>query len=204
VATVATVPTAVLAELAATVVRSPATAELVAMAELVASAELVVPVVFQRAVSPLALVELAAQAVLAVSEDLAEMRPLVKTATAAMAETVDVLAMVARAVMAGMPRLLRLVDVAVTAVTAVSVESPELAELVARPVLVEPVARLESMVQTDSKHAAATAETAETASPDRRALLVRQVDAAATVHRQRLALLETAESVGLAATATPV
>lgn len=197
----ATVPTAVLAELAATVVRSPATAELVAMAELVASAELVVPVVFQRAVSPLALVELAAQAVLAVSEDLAEMRPLVKTATAAMAETVDVLAMVARAVMAGMPRLLRLVDVAVTAV---SVESPELAELVARPVLVEPVARLESMVQTDSKHAAATAETAETASPDRRALLVRQVDAAATVHRQRLALLETAESVGLAATATPV
>ena len=197
----ATVPTAVLAELAATVVRSPATAELVAMAELVASAELVVPVVFQRAVSPLALVELAAQAVLAVSGDPAEMRPLVKTATAAMAETVDVLAMVARAVMAGMPRLLRLVDVAVTAV---SVESPELAELVARPVLVEPAARQESTVQTDSKDVAATAETAETASPDRRALLVRQVDAAATVHRQRLALLETAESVGLAATATPV
>ena len=196
----ATVPTAVLAELAATVVRSPATAELVAMAELVASAELVVPVVFQRAVSPLALVELAAQAVLAVSEDPAEMRPLVKTATAAMAETVDVLAMVARAAMAGMPRLRRLADVAVTAVP---VESPELAELVARPVLVEPVARLESMVQTDSKHAAETAETAETASPDRRALLVRQVDAAATVHRQRLALLETAESVGVAATATP-
>jgi hypothetical protein len=198
VATVATVPTAVLAELAATVVRSPATAELVAMAELVASAELVVPVVFQRAVSPLALVELAAQAVLAVSEDLAEMRPLVKTATAAMAETVDVLAMVARAVMAGMPRLLRLVDVAVTAV---SVESPELAELVARPVLVEPAARQESMVQTDSKDVAATVETAETASPDRRALLVRQVDAAATVHQQRLALLEAAESVALAATA---
>ena len=197
----ATVPTAVLAELAATVVRSPATAELVAMAELVASAELVVPVVFQRAVSPLALVELAAQAVLAVSEDLAEMRPLVKTATAAMAETVDVLAMVARAVMAGMPRLRRLVDVAVTAV---SVESPELAELVARPVLVEPAARQESMVQTDSKDVAATVETAETASPDRRALLVRQVDAAATVHQQRLALLEAAESVALAATATPV
>lgn len=197
----ATVPTAVLAELAATVVRSPATAELVAMAELVASAELVVPVVFQRAVSPLALVELAAQAVLAVSEDPAEMRPLVKTATAAMAETVDVLAMVARAVMAGMPRLRRLVDVAVTAV---SVESPELAELVARPVLVEPAARQESMVQTDSKDVAATAETAETASPDRRALLVRQVDAAATVHQQRLALLEAAESVALAATATPV
>jgi hypothetical protein len=198
VATVATVPTAVLAELAATVVRSPATAELVAMAELVASAELVVPVVFQRAVSPLALVELAAQAVLAVSEDPAEMRPLVKTATAAMAETVDVLAMVARAVMAGMPRLRRLVDVAVTAV---SVESPELAELVARPVLVEPAARQESMVQTDSKDVAATVETAETASPDRRALLVRQVDAAATVHQQRLALLEAAESVALAATA---
>ena len=156
----ATVPTAVLAELAATVVRSPATAELVAMAELVASAELVVPVVFQRAVSPLALVELAAQAVLAVSEDLAEMRPLVKTATAAMAETVDVLAMVARAVMAGMPRLLRLVDVAVTAV---SVESPELAELVARPVLVEPAARLESLVQTDSKYEVVTAAAVATA-----------------------------------------
>lgn len=197
----ATVPTAVLAELAATVVRSPATAELVAMAELVASAELVVPVVFQRAVSPLALVELAAQAVLAVSEDLAEMRPLVKTATAAMAETVDVLAMVARAVMAGMPRLPLLVDVAVTVAP---VESPELAELVARPVLVEPAARLESTVQTDSKDGAATAATAEMASPDRWAFLVREVDAAATVHRQRLALLETAESVGLAATATPV
>lgn len=187
-----------MAELAATVVRSPATAELAAMAELVASAELVVPVVFQRAVSPLALVELAAQAVLAVSEDLAEMRPLVKTATAAMAETVDVLAMVARAVMAGMPRLRRLGDVAVTAVV---VESPELAELVARPVLVEPAARQESMVQTDSKDAAATAATAETASPDRWALLDRQVAVAATVHQQQLALLETVESVGLAAMA---
>jgi hypothetical protein len=32
-------------------------------------------------------------------------------------------------------------------------------------------------------------------------LLVRQVDAAATVHQQRLALLEAAESVALAATA---
>ena len=184
-----------LAELAATVVRSPATAELVA------SAELVVLVVFQRAVSPLALAELAAKAVLAVSEDLAEMRPLVKTATAAMAETVDVLAMVARAVMAGMPRLPLLVDVAVTVAP---VESPELAELVARPVLVEPVARLESTVQTDSKDGVATAATVATAWTDRWAFLELGVAVAATVHRQRLARLETAESVGLAATATPV
>ena len=197
----ATVPTAVLAELAATVVRSPATAELVAMAELVASAELVVPVVFQRAVSPLALVELAAQAVLAVSEDLAEMRPLVKTATAAMAETVDVLAMVARAVMAGMPRLPLLVDVAVTVAP---VESPELAELVARPVLVEPAARLESTVQTDSKDAVATAATVATAWTDRWAFLELGVAVAVTVHRQRLARLEAAESVALAAMAIQV
>ena len=138
---------------------------------------------------------------MAVSEDLAEMRLLVRTVTVAMAETVDVRALVAKAVAAGLPRLLL---PAVVAVTAALVELPELAELVARPVLVEPAARQESMVQTDSKDVAATVETAETASPDRRALLVRQVDAAATVHRQRLALLETAESVGLAATATPV
>ena len=197
----ATVPTAVLAELAATVVRSPATAELVAMAELVASAELVVPVVFQRAVSPLALAELAAKAVLAVSEDLAEMRPLVKTATAAMAETVDVLAMVARAVMAGMPRLLLLVDVAVTVAP---VESPELAELVARPVLVEPAARLESTVQTDSKDAVATAATVATAWTDRWAFLELGVAVAVTVHRQRLARLEAAESVALAEMAIQV
>ena len=197
----ATVPTAVLAELAATVVRSPATAELVAMAELVASAELVVLVVFQRAVSPLALAELAAKAVLAVSEDLAEMRPLVKTATAAMAETVDVLAMVARAVMAGMPRLPLLVDVAVTVAP---VESPELAELVARPVLVEPAARLESMVQTDSKDAVATAATVATAWTDRWAFLELGVAVAVTVHRQRLARLEAAESVALAAMAIQV
>ena len=190
-----------LAELAATVVRSPATAELVAMAELVASAELVVPVVFQRAVSPLALAELAAKAVLAVSEDLAEMRPLVKTATAAMAETVDVLAMVARAVMAGMPRLLLLVDVAVTVAP---VESPELAELVARPVLVEPAARLESTVQTDSKDAVATAATVATAWTDRWAFLELGVAVAVTVHRQRLARLEAAESVALAAMAIQV
>jgi hypothetical protein len=38
-----------------------------------------------------------------------------------------------------------------------------------------------------------------TASTDRWVLLVRQADAAETVHRQQLALLETAESVGLAA-----
>jgi hypothetical protein len=48
------------------------------------------------------------------------------------------------------------------------------------------------------------AVTVATASTERWALLVRQADAAATVHRQQLALLETAESVGLAATAIQV
>jgi hypothetical protein len=48
------------------------------------------------------------------------------------------------------------------------------------------------------------AETVATASTERRALLVRQADAAAAVLRQQLALLETAESVGLAAMAIQV
>ena len=129
------------------------------------------------------------------------MRPLVKTATVAMAETVDVRALEARAAKAGMPRLLLSVDVEATVA---SVASPESAELVAQPVLVEPAARQEPTVPTAWKHGADMAVTVATASTERWALLVRQADAAETVHRQQLALLETAESAGLAAMATQV
>jgi hypothetical protein len=98
---------------------------------------------------------------LADAEGPAEMRPLVKTATVAMAEMVDVRALVARVVMAGMPRLLLPVDVAVTVA---SVASPESAELVAQPVLVESAARQEPSVPTVWKRRAAMAVTVATAS----------------------------------------
>jgi hypothetical protein len=198
---VETVPTVVLAELAAMVVRSSVTVDLAAPVELVATVEPAALAVLQRTEQLLALVELAVSVVLVVAEGLAEMRPLVKTATVAMVETVDVRALEARAVTAGMPRLLLSVDVAATVA---SVASPESAELVAHPVLVEPAARQEPTVPTAWKHGADMAVTVATASTERWAFLVRQADAAATVHRQQLALLETAESVGLAAMATQV
>jgi hypothetical protein len=97
-----------------------------------------------------------------------------------------------------MPRLL---VSAATAVTVASVASPESAELVAQPVLVEPAARQEPTVPMAWMHGADMAVTVATASMECWASLARQADAAETVHRQQLALLETAESVGLAATA---
>jgi len=198
---VETGPTVVSAELAAMVVRSSVTVDLAVPVELVATVEPVAPAVLQRTEQLLALVELEVSVVWADAEALAEMRPLVKTATVAMAETVDVRALVARVVMAGMPRLLLPVDVAVTVA---SVASPESAELVAQPVLVEPAARQEPTVPMAWKHGADMAVTVATASMERWASLARQVAAAATVHRQQRALLETAESVGLAAMAIQV
>ena len=188
--TVATASTVVSAEPAAMVARSSVTVELAAPVEPAA------PAVLQRTEQQLALVVSAVSVVLVDAEALAEMRPLVKTATAVMAETVDVRALEARAAKAGMLRLLLSVDVAATVA---SVASPESAELVAQPVLVEPAVRLEPTVPTAWKHGADMAVTVATASTDRWVLLVRQADAAETVHRQQLALLETAESVGLAA-----
>ena len=195
---VETGPTVVSAELAAMAVRSSVTVDLAAPVELVATVEPVAPAVLQRTEQLLALVELEVSVVWADAEALAEMRPLVKTATVAMAETVDMRALVARVVMAGMPRLLLS---AATAATVASAASPESAELVAQPVLVEPAARQEPTVPMAWKHGADMAVTVATASTERSAVLVRQADAAATVHRQQLAPPETAESVGLAAMA---
>jgi len=90
------------------------------------------------------------------------------------------------------------------AATVASVASPESAELVAQPVLVEPAARQEPTVPMAWKHGADMAVTVATASMERWASLARQVAVAVTVHRQQLALLETAESVGLAAMAIQV
>jgi hypothetical protein len=158
---VETGPTVVSAEPAAMVARSSVTVDLAAPVELVEPAAPAAPAVLQRTEQQLALVELAVSVVLVDAEALAEMRPLVKTATAVMAETVDVRALEARAAKAGMPRLLLS---AATAATVASVASPESAELVAQPVLVEPAARQEPTVPTVWKHGADMAVTVATAS----------------------------------------
>jgi hypothetical protein len=198
---VETVPTVISAELAAMVVRSSVTVDLAAPVELVATVEPAAPAVLQRTEQPLELAVSVVSVLLADAEGPAEMRPLVKTATVAMAETVDVRALVARVVMAGMPRLLLPVDVAVTVA---SVASPESADLVARPVLEEPAVRLEPLVPMAWKHGADMVVTVATAWTDRWAFLELQVAVAVTVHQQRLALLEAVESVALAAMAIQV
>jgi len=155
--------TVVSADPAAMVVRSSVTVDLAVPVELVAPVEPVAPAVLQRTEQQLALVELEVSVVLVDAEALAEMRPLVKTATAVMAETVDMRALEARAAKAGMLRLLLSVDVAATVA---SVASPESAELVAQPVLVEPAARQEPTVPTAWKHGADMAVTVATASTE--------------------------------------